>query len=422
MKPMAVLQSLAKQLGYYWDIDDQRNIHFFEESTTNAPFNLTETSSNFKKLSIGIDISQLKNVQYVEGGEDISESFYAQAEKGNNAIREFVLKSKFANLSAWLDDGTDTNAAEAGTTTTNIKITAHGLETGDYITNRTRDNTVREISKVDDDNFTVEAIASQTSGDNITFFSDEQTTGIEGIIEESTVDYVYNSNAKRIRASEQTTTLTDEEFLMFRYKERFPIITAAQNGASVGAMQSKLGYSNGQVVGGIIRNKDIKSQEEAKKLAQAHVTQYGNAIFTATFRTHVYGLRAGQLINITDSTFGRDINQAFMIQKASAKTVAGEYFLYKVSASSALYGIVEFFQQLLRASLLIEFDESAIPINLVQGAEEIVVSDIFTQKSNNTQAETVTVTDVNSRLEPRTPPYQWGPTANVLEWSLGQWA
>ncbi len=72
-----------------------------------------------------------------------------------------------------------TESAEAGTTTTNIKVTGHGLVTGDFIVNSTRRSTSqssaergsRKITKVDADNFTVDAVASQTTSDSILLFT-----------------------------------------------------------------------------------------------------------------------------------------------------------------------------------------------------------------------------------------------------------
>jgi SPP1 family predicted phage head-tail adaptor len=63
-----------------------------------------------------------------------------------------------------------TDIAESGTTTTNITIEDHGLLTGDYIINTTRSNALRQITKVDADNFTVTAVTSQTDGDSITLY------------------------------------------------------------------------------------------------------------------------------------------------------------------------------------------------------------------------------------------------------------
>lgn len=60
-----------------------------------------------------------------------------------------------------------TSTTESGTTTTNIKITGHGLSTGDFIRNTTRSNAIRQVTKADDDNLTVSTVASQTAGDSI---------------------------------------------------------------------------------------------------------------------------------------------------------------------------------------------------------------------------------------------------------------
>lgn len=61
------------------------------------------------------------------------------------------------------------HAAEAGTTTTNIKVTDHGLITGDVIVNTTRASATRTITVVDANNFTVDTVTGQTTSDSITF-------------------------------------------------------------------------------------------------------------------------------------------------------------------------------------------------------------------------------------------------------------
>ncbi len=57
--------------------------------------------------------------------------------------------------------------AEATTSTTNIKITGHGLVTGDLIINTSRSNAARLVTKVDDNNVTVTAVTDQAAGDTI---------------------------------------------------------------------------------------------------------------------------------------------------------------------------------------------------------------------------------------------------------------
>ena len=62
------------------------------------------------------------------------------------------------------------NTAAVGTTTTNITINSHGLNVGDLIINVTRASAQRVVTAiVDTNNFTVDAVTGQTSGDTITF-------------------------------------------------------------------------------------------------------------------------------------------------------------------------------------------------------------------------------------------------------------
>jgi hypothetical protein len=65
---------------------------------------------------------------------------------------------------------TVSNIAESGTTATNIKVTSHGLILGDRVVNATRGNAERVVTAVvDANNFTVDSVTSQTSGDTIKF-------------------------------------------------------------------------------------------------------------------------------------------------------------------------------------------------------------------------------------------------------------
>jgi hypothetical protein len=59
---------------------------------------------------------------------------------------------------------------ENGTTTTNIEITGHGLATNDVIYNVTR-NAYRIVTRVDDNNLTVDSVGSQAENDVFVLFS-----------------------------------------------------------------------------------------------------------------------------------------------------------------------------------------------------------------------------------------------------------
>lgn len=65
------LTQLADQIGWDWYVDADKDIHFFEEETYIAPFNLDDTSGNFEWQTLEIlqTVLNLKNHVYVRGGE-----------------------------------------------------------------------------------------------------------------------------------------------------------------------------------------------------------------------------------------------------------------------------------------------------------------------------------------------------------------
>jgi len=69
-----VIQILAEQVNYSWYIDYDKDIHFFARNTEMAPFNLDDSSGNFiwDSLELEQDISQLRNVVIVRGGDKVA--------------------------------------------------------------------------------------------------------------------------------------------------------------------------------------------------------------------------------------------------------------------------------------------------------------------------------------------------------------
>jgi hypothetical protein len=110
---------------------------------------------------------------------------YSQVVEGDGVVREWIMKNKFKGLSVKFDDGSSTDITEAGTNTTTINATGHGLEIGDYIVNRTRSNAVRRVLTTPSlDSFTVEAVTGQTNGDTFSLFV-AKLVGVEGINQEA---------------------------------------------------------------------------------------------------------------------------------------------------------------------------------------------------------------------------------------------
>lgn len=65
------LTQLADLIGWDWYVDYDKDIHFFDEETNAAPFNLTDTNDTYEwqTLEINDTILQLKNSIIVRGGE-----------------------------------------------------------------------------------------------------------------------------------------------------------------------------------------------------------------------------------------------------------------------------------------------------------------------------------------------------------------
>lgn len=65
------LTSLADQIGWDWYVDPDKDIHFFDEETSVAPFNLDDTGGKFewRTLEINQTVVNLKNYIFVRGGD-----------------------------------------------------------------------------------------------------------------------------------------------------------------------------------------------------------------------------------------------------------------------------------------------------------------------------------------------------------------
>jgi len=429
IKPTELINQIAKNFNNNWYIDYERDIHFVAKITEVAPFSITDTSDNFTKLSVECDTSNIGNRIIVRGGEKTSDSLYAQVVEGDDTLREWLMKTKYNNMTLTIDNNSSTDTMEGGTTTTTVVAAAHGLLVGDHIVNRTRSNAVRQVLTVPGaGSFTVEAVPSQASGDTFSLFSVTKTLGIEGIADETTVDYVTNSNEKSVRATASEATLVAAEFIRFSYNERIPIQVRVSEAVSIGALKA-LGLGDGVFDLDPVTDRNIVDTNTALVIANARLNEFANAVVTGTFTTDQKGLRAGQLLRVTDTT-SRNIDDDFVIQKVTKKQDQGEFRDYleiNVTFATTLFGWVEFMQKLLRTKDSIELNVDDV-VETFATADETVESADVNQTAKGgiksaTQAETVESPDVNTLTE-TTPPWPWEPEGvNPIDtrWDLFEW-
>jgi hypothetical protein len=285
---------------------------------------------------------------------------------------------------------------------------------------------VRQVLTVSDPNtFTVLAVTSQTNGDTFSKFDTAATVGVEGLTDETTVDYLSNYNEKSVRAGSNTTTIVTGIFLRFEYNEVVPIRVQRTDNASIATLKSLI-QTDGIFDGSVITDNSIDSSTMASERAQAELEQYSNPIVSGSFQTDQEGLRAGQIIRITDSN--RAVNADYLIQAVKASSEGGEdgsYWIYDIEFASSLFGIIEFFQKLLATDAELQVEENEIVDQIT--AEEVTITigeaNAIVPDESASEAATVTVGESNVVTE-FTPPYQWEPSTGqpiATKWNLFQW-
>lgn len=92
------LSELCELFNYSWYIDYDRDIHFFAKNDEPAPFNIADGSDNYIRdsLSIENDLSQLRNVVIIEGGEITSDNERTKTHTGDGSQKSFATDYKFS--------------------------------------------------------------------------------------------------------------------------------------------------------------------------------------------------------------------------------------------------------------------------------------------------------------------------------------
>lgn len=321
-RPSELMGELAKPLNYFWYIDVNRDIHFEPTTTSPAPFSITDSSENYSDLSINTDISHLVNRQMVLGGEAPSAVVYEQFAIADGVQTSFPLDYKPSELVMEIDDG------------------------GGFV---------------------------------------EQSIGVEGFVDETTVDWIYNFNEKVIRATSVSPPAIGAT-VRFTYYPYEPIRVRVTSPASITAMQALTG-GDGCYDGLPIKDPSIASFIDARKRGQAELNQWANPVRNATFDSEIDGLKAGQLLTITDS--GRSISgETFLIQKISKSQKFGDRFNYNVQCTTTLFGIIEFLQMLLKRTEDLTIDPAELVDTLENVDETITFTDsvVGTAKSKTVYA------------------------------------
>lgn len=93
------LQKLADAISYVWYVDYDKDIHFMPKNTEEGAA-ITDTSQNYiyDSLEIVEDLTQVRNVVLVQGGERVSDTQRTEEFDGDGVRDIFRLANKFSSL------------------------------------------------------------------------------------------------------------------------------------------------------------------------------------------------------------------------------------------------------------------------------------------------------------------------------------
>jgi hypothetical protein len=141
---------------------------------------------------------------------------------------------------------------------------------------------------------------------------DPADIGVNGLDKDKRYYFSYNSNTITQDASESVLTT---EVLEVTYRGLYPLLVVAETQEQVLARQSIEGGSG--IHESIDQQQDLNTREAALEFAQGKLEKYGIIPKSVTFNTYDAGLKAGQLLTITN-TF-HSLSGSFLIESVTAR-------------------------------------------------------------------------------------------------------
>lgn len=215
-KPSAMTEKMAKQQGMFWYIDYERDVNFYAKDGRAAPFDLTDTSQNYGDLEIEPDITNLTNQQTVRGAEAPDELLYTQESVTDGVQASWYLDYKPKDISVYIspwDEGSQTNTGFV-----------------------------------------------------------QKTIGIENLVSEADVDFVFNFQEKTLRCASHPVP-AEKDIIRFTYYPYKAIRVRVKDPTSIGQMKALTG-GDGVYEGRVINDQTIRTFNEARLRAQAEIDAY----------------------------------------------------------------------------------------------------------------------------------------------------
>jgi len=230
--------------------------------------------------------------------------------------------------------------------------------------------------------------------------STTQTVGVDFLDDDTSFDVMWSFQQKYLRFTSGNIP-TGGDTIEIIGNPLFPIIVEVPDVQSIGEFGLKE-YA--------IKDRTIRSEDEAIERASAELRTYADTIVEGKFETRTPGLRAGQVMTISDSF--RNIDEDVLLQRVQLIPTDpnGDVFLYKVQyATLKSIGIIEFLQNQI-------LDEE-----LEKNEDEVLLS--YIQVPGFGAFDTANFTDTLQTPTTSSPPYKYSndagttPNAGVYNFS-----
>ena len=297
---------LADTTGFNWEIDNLKQLNFFDRGTYTAPFPLTDTSHNYQGLTVKKSRSDYRNRQYIRAGTDTTAELALEkpTPKPDGVSKTFVVRLPIAQKPRIFVDGVEVSATDIG---------------------------------------------------------------VNGLDRDKKYYFSYNSNA--ITQDSNTTTLLDSQNLEVTYKGLYPLLVVSELPTQVIARKAIEGGSG--VHENIIQEGNLDTRQAALEFAQGKLEKYGIIPKVVTFNTYEKGLKAGQLLSITNTK--HHLSGTFLIDSVSARN-DGVLTLYSVRCldGASVGGWEQLFKTLLQGNRKIVIRENEVVVRLITFSDEFV--------------------------------------------------
>ena len=109
------MNDVADRVGFAWEVDNDKNLNFYDRSTNLAPFQITENSV-FYQLQVQKNRKNYRNRQYIRAGEDITQPIIKEnpTPKPDGLSRTFVTRFPIATKPQIYIDNVEINQNDIG--------------------------------------------------------------------------------------------------------------------------------------------------------------------------------------------------------------------------------------------------------------------------------------------------------------------